>query len=50
MFKEITDVFTWLNNAGVFAFLVVLISAVYKLVKPLLTRLRRKRTLTLSKD
>ncbi len=38
MFKEITDVFTWLNNAGVFAFLVVLISAVYKLVKPLLTR------------
>ena len=38
MFKEITDVFNWLNNAGVFAFLVVLIPAVYKLVKPLLTR------------
>lgn len=38
MFKEITDVFNWLNNAGVFAFLLVLIPAVYKLVKPLLTR------------
>ncbi|MHA6973945.1 hypothetical protein [Levilactobacillus brevis] len=38
MFKEITDVFNWLNNAGVFAFLMVLIPAVYKLVKPLLTR------------
>ncbi|MBS0978662.1 hypothetical protein [Levilactobacillus brevis] len=38
MFKEITDVFNWLKNAGVFAFLVVLIPAVYKLVKPLLTR------------
>ena len=37
MFKEITDVFNWLNNAGVFAFLVVLIPAVYKLVKPVLT-------------
>ncbi|WP_367377318.1 hypothetical protein [Levilactobacillus cerevisiae] len=37
MFKEITDVFNWLNNAGVFAFLLVLIPAVYKLVKPLLT-------------
>jgi hypothetical protein len=38
MFKEITDVFNWLNNAGVFAFLLVLIPTVYKLVKPLLTR------------
>ena len=38
MFKEITDVFNWLSNAGVFAFLAVLIPAVYKLVKPLLTR------------
>ena len=38
MFKEITDVFNWLNNAGVFAFLMVLIPAVYKLLKPLLTR------------
>ncbi|MCT3589304.1 hypothetical protein EFS21_01555 [Levilactobacillus brevis] len=37
MFKEITDVFNWLNNAGVFAFLLVLIPAVYKLVKPVLT-------------
>lgn len=36
MFKEITDVFNWLNNAGVFAFLLVLIPAVYKLVKPIL--------------
>ncbi|WNN66808.1 hypothetical protein RIN67_12845 (plasmid) [Levilactobacillus namurensis] len=38
MFKDITDMFNWLNNAGVFAFLMVLIPAVYKLVKPLLTR------------
>lgn len=38
MFKEITDVFNWLSNAGVFAFLMVLIPAVYKLAKPLLTR------------
>ncbi|PUD95470.1 hypothetical protein DA477_12705, partial [Levilactobacillus brevis] len=38
MFKEITDVFNWISNAGVFAFLAVLIPAVYKLVKPLLTR------------
>lgn len=38
MFKEITDVFNWLNNVGVFAFLMVLIPAVYKLLKPLLTR------------
>lgn len=37
MFKEITDVFNWLSNAGVFAFLLVLIPAVYKLVKPVLT-------------
>lgn len=37
MFKEITDVFNWLNNVGVFAFLLVLIPAVYKLVKPVLT-------------
>ena len=31
MFREITDVFNWLSNAGVFAFLLVLIPAVYKL-------------------
>lgn len=31
MFKEITDVFNWLNNVRVFAFLLVLIPAVYKL-------------------
>lgn len=36
MFKEITDVFNWLSNAGVFAFLLVLIPAVYKLLKPIL--------------
>lgn len=36
MFKEITDMFNWLNNVGVFAFLMVLIPAVYKLVKPIL--------------
>ncbi|WP_251947556.1 hypothetical protein [Levilactobacillus brevis] len=36
MFKEITDVFAWLSNAGVFAFPAVLIPAVYKLVKPIL--------------
>ena len=38
MFKEITDVFNWLNNAGVLAFLMVLIPAVYNLVKPILTQ------------
>lgn len=38
MLKEVTDVFNWLSNAGVFAFLLVLIPTVYKLVKPLLTR------------
>ncbi|MCT3578537.1 hypothetical protein EFS16_06510 [Levilactobacillus brevis] len=36
MFKEITDVFNWINNVGVFTFLLVLIPAVYKLVKPIL--------------
>lgn len=36
MLKEVTDGFNWLNNAGVFAFLMVLIPAVYKLVKPIL--------------
>lgn len=38
MFSNITDVFNWLSNAGVLAFLAVLIPAVYKLLKPLLTR------------
>jgi len=38
MFSNITDVFKWLSNAGVLAFLAVLIPAVYKLLKPLLTR------------
>lgn len=38
MFKDITDMFNWLNNAGVFAFLMVLIPAVYKLVKPVLAQ------------
>ena len=36
MFSNITDVFNWLSNAGVLAFLAVLIPAVYKLVKPIL--------------